>query len=367
MKKPEGLFRWAILLAALSVVLYLCWQMLRPFVAIIAWSVVLVITFHPVQQRLVKYTRRPSLSALLSSLLVVLTILIPVLLITGLIVSEAFTLAETLHGKFQGGFDPKQIPPVRHIMEWLIQHAHWDPARVEESIRQHASQLVQGAAQSLLTVAGNVSSLVVSFVFTVFTMFYLFRDGVKIMSQIPDLLPLERSQSESVITRIRDVIDGSIYGVLVIAVIQGGLGGLIFGVLGIPSPVLWGLVMAVASLIPLLGAASVWVPGALYLLLTGQGSKALIVAAFGGLVISSVDNFLRPKLVGEKVRLSELVMFFSVLGGLEVFGMLGIVVGPVVYAVAGSLLDVLRHPETEAESAPAAVSTGAASPRSYLL
>lgn len=158
---------------------------------------------------------------------------------------------------------------MRQIMEWLTQHVHWDPARMEESIRQHANELVQMTAQSLLTIAGSISSLIASFVFTVFTMFYLFRDGGKIMSQMPDLLPLERSQSESVIMRIRDVIDGSIYGVLAIAVIQGGLGGLIFWVLGIPSPVLWGLVMAVASLVPLFGAASVWVPGALYLLLTG--------------------------------------------------------------------------------------------------
>jgi predicted PurR-regulated permease PerM len=165
--------------------------------------------------------------------------------------------------------------------------------------------------------------------------------------KIPDLLPLERSQSEGLLRRVRDVIDGSIYGVLVVALIQGGLGGLTFWILGIPSPVLWGLVMAVASMIPLLGTASVWVPGALYLLLTGSWGKAIILAAFGGLVISSIDNFLRPKLVGDRIRLSELVMFFSVLGGLQLFGVLGIVVGPVIFAIAGSLSDTLRGVEAD--------------------
>ena len=175
------------------------------------------------------------------------------------------------------------------------------------------------------------------------------------VAHIPDLLPLERSESEALIKRIRDVIDGSIYGVLVIALIQGGLGGLMFWFLAIPSPVMWGLVMAVASLIPLFGTASVWIPGAGYLLLTGNWGKAIILAAFGAVVISSVDNFLRPKLVGDRVKLNELVMFFSVLGGLDVFGVLGIVAGPVVFAIAGTLLDTLRQVETvrdEAKQAP---------------
>jgi predicted PurR-regulated permease PerM len=99
-------------------------------------------------------------------------------------------------------------------------------------------------------------------------------------------------------------------------------------------------------MIPLLGTVSIWVPGALYLLLTGSWGKAMILATFGGLVISSVDNFLRPKLVGDRVRLSELVMFFSVLGGLQLFGVLGLVVGPVIFAIAGSLFETLRHAET---------------------
>jgi predicted PurR-regulated permease PerM len=352
MKQPNSLLKWATLLAATGVVLYLCWQILRPFLDIITWSVVLAITFHPVHQRLVRRIAHPSLSAFISTMLVVLTILVPLVFLTGLIINEFLSLKDTLVSKFQEGFDLSRIPVVREAMEWLYQHFRVDSAKLADSIKQYAAELARRAAAYSFTFAGNVTSLIVSFVFTVFTMFYLFRDGNKIVAKIPDLLPLQRSQSERLILRIRDVIDGSIYGVLVIALIQGALMGVIFGLLNIPSPVLWGTVTAFTSLIPLVGAAGVWVPGTLYLLLTGEWGKALILAAFGGLVISSVDNFLRPKLVGGRVRLEELVMFFSVLGGLEVFGVLGIVAGPVVFAIAGSLFDTLRYAEWITDSPP---------------
>jgi len=355
MKLPKSLLKWTILLAATTIVIVLCWLMLRPFMDVIAWSVILVITFYPVHQHLATRTGRPSLSALLSCLLVVLTILIPVLVVSAVVVSEFLSLRDSLLSKFNDGFDLNGVEPVRVVMDWVSRFLKLDLTKVGEWIRQHASDLAQTAGRYSLTFAGNVSSLIVSFCFTVFTMFFLFRDGAHMVANIPDFLPLERSESEALIKRIRDVIDGSIYGVLVIALIQGGLGGLMFWFLTIPSSVMWGLVMAVASLIPLFGTASVWIPGAGYLLLTGDWGKAIILAAFGAVVISSVDNFLRPKLVGDRVKLNELVMFFSVLGGLDVFGVLGIVAGPVVFAIAGTLLDTLRRVETvrdEAKQAP---------------
>jgi predicted PurR-regulated permease PerM len=160
---------------------------------------------------------------------------------------------------------------------------------------------------------------------------------------MPEMLPLERSQSEEIFTRTRDVIDASLYGVLVIAMIQGALGGLAFWVLGLPSAIVWAVVMIFLSMIPMAGAFIVWVPAAIYLAATGHWVKALILVAWGVLVIGTIDNFLRPKLVGEKTRLHELFIFFSVLGGLKVFGVLGIVLGPVVLAITLALLDVFRQ------------------------
>lgn len=133
------------------------------------------------------------------------------------------------------------------------------------------------------------------------------------------------------------------HGVLSIAAIQGALGGAAFWVLGLASPLLWGVVMFFMSMIPMAGAFLVWVPAAIYLLVTGHWVKALILTLWGGLVIGTIDNFLRPRLVGQKTRLHELVVLFSVLGGLKVFGVLGLVVGPVVVAITLALIDVLRQ------------------------
>ncbi len=139
------------------------------------------------------------------------------------------------------------------------------------------------------------------------------------------------------------MIYASVYGVFVIAVLQGLLCALMFWMLGIPSAVLWGVVTVLTSVLPLVGSAAVWVPGTIYLLATGRWPQAIVLAVWGAVVIGSVDNFLRPKLVGGQVGLSELVMFFSLLGGMQLFGLLGIVLGPVLFAIAGSIFTALSE------------------------
>jgi hypothetical protein len=158
-----------------------------------------------------------------------------------------------------------------------------------------------------------------------------------------DVLPLEWEQSQAIFVRTHEVISASVQGVVVIAAIQGILGGLAFWALGLPSPLMWGAVMVVLSMIPVVGSTIVWVPTALYLALTGHWIKATLLVAWGAGVIGMLDNILRPRLVGGRTRLHELIVFFSVLGGLQVFGILGLVVGPVVVAITLALLDVFRR------------------------
>jgi len=198
-------------------------------------------------------------------------------------------------------------------------------------------------AQSTVGLVGGALGAVVQIFFIIFTMYYLFRDGAQIVRVLPAVLPLETAQSEEIFTRTKEVIGASVYGVLVIAAIQGALGGLAFFLLGLPSPLVWGVVMAFFSLIPMAGSFVVWVPAAIYLAATQQWWKAGFLVFWGAIVIGMVDNFLRPKLVGEKTRLHELFVFFSVLGGLQVFGVLGLVLGPVVLAITLALFDVVRH------------------------
>jgi predicted PurR-regulated permease PerM len=224
---------------------------------------------------------------------------------------------------------------------WLNGRLGFDAGELVTWVRQHANELTAVVAQYTVDVATSVTGAVMSFIFIIFAMFLLFRDGDRIVAKIPDLLPFERARSEALLLRIRDVIHGGVYGVVVIALIQGALCGGMFWALGIPSAALWGMVTVLTSVLPLVGAAAVWVPGTLYLAVTGEWTRAIVLLVWGTVVISGVDNFLRPRLVGGRVGLNELVMFFALLGGLQVFGVLGIVLGPVLFAIAASIVDVL--------------------------
>jgi predicted PurR-regulated permease PerM len=339
---PQRALRWAFFLGTVGIMLYLCGAILRPFLNVIAWSSVISIAFYPVYQRILMRTQRPSLSALVCSVAVVVTILIPLVIVAVIAVNQLLALKDYVERTFQGGVDLRAFESLRQAWEWLIRRVGLDPGQIADTLSRQVSEIGRIAAGHSLGFLTNVTGAIVSFVFTIFAMFFLLRDGSRMVGRIPDFLPFERARSETVLVRIRQVIYASIYGVLVIAAIQGILIGLSFAILGIPSAALWGVVTGLTSVIPMLGAGAVWVPGSLYLLVTGHWVKALLLVAWGGGVISSVDNFLRPRLVAGRVGLSELIMFFAVLGGLRVFGLLGIIMGPIVFAVAASLLELLR-------------------------
>ena len=339
----ERALKWTIFLGATALVVYLCLVILGPFVNVLAWSSVLAIAFSPVHRRLVEKTGRASLSALICSALVVVAIVIPLLFMIGVAVNQFLALRYYLEQTTTDGGTIPVLEPFRRALDWLSVRFGLDTAAVLVWMEQHANELARLTAEYSLAIAANVTSVVVSFIFTMFAMFLLFRDGDRIVAAIEDVLPFERARSEAMLVHIRDVINGSVYGVVVIALLQGVLCGLMFWILGIPSGALWGMVTVITSVLPLVGAAAVWVPGTLYLVFTGDWAKAIVLAVWGTVVISGVDNFLRPKLVGGRVGLNELVMFFALLGGLRVFGVLGIVLGPLVFAIAASILEVLRE------------------------
>lgn len=351
MREQKIQARWLALLVATAIALYLCWLMVQPFVNVLAWAAVLVIVFYPVHRRLVAWSHRPATSALLSSLMVIFTILVPLTLITLAVVNELSNAVNAVHGNLSSLLDPQNSILGRAI-GWFGQYINIEELRSGEFLRERLKAMGGTIAGSALGFFGGLVGGVVQIFFVIFTMYYLFRDGERFVRALPDTLPLRREQSERIFERTRDVISASLYGVLVIAVIQGALGGLAFWTLGLPSAIVWAVVMTFLSMIPMAGSFVVWVPAAIYLALTGHWGKALLLVIWGALVIGTVDNFLRPKLVGERTKLHELFIFFAVLGGLQVFGVVGIVLGPVVLAITLALLDVFRHTQQSAEESP---------------
>ena len=198
-----------------------------------------------------------------------------------------------------------------------------------------------------LGLVGNVLGGIVRAFFVVFTMYYLFRDGDKVVHALPTVLPFSAQQSETLIKRTNEVVSASVFGVVAIAMLQGALAGLAFWLLGVPSPVLWGVVLAFVCMIPIAGSFFVWLPASIYLIISGHWTKAILLIAWGTLVISTVDNFLRPKLIMNQTKLHELFVFFSVLGGMKVFGLLGIVMGPLVLAISLGLLETFKSNSEE--------------------
>jgi len=335
------------LIAVLLIALYVCWLMFQPFFNVLMWAGVLCVVFYPMHRRIRARTGKPSLAAALSTLLVVLLILLPVTAVTVAVVRELSGAAAT----FQSTDHTWTAPPgVARALDLLGRYVDIDRDTARKFIGDRMQTWGAMLASSTLVVVGGAVGAVVQTLLVVFTLFYFFRDGERIRQAAYQMVPLQRVQWQDIIARTRDVIAATVYGVLAISAIQGVLGTFIFWTLGLPSPLLWGVVMFFLSMIPMAGAFLVWVPAAIYLALIGAYVKAGILVAWGVLVIGSIDNVLSPRLVGRRARLHELLIFFGVLGGLQVFGVLGLVLGPVVVAMTLALIEMARqvgHPPSE--------------------
>jgi predicted PurR-regulated permease PerM len=338
------MMKWSVFIAAAGVVLLLCVLILRPFFGVLAWSTVLATTCYPIHQRLVRTTGRPGLSAFITSALMVLAVLVPLVFIGGIAVNQLMTLADSVR---EALLHPDGVSRrITAALAPLTQRMGLDPQPIVAWVNEHASEWIAGAGQYTVSAAAGVGGALLSFALTAFGTFLMLRHGDRLVATIPDLLPFEAARSEMLLFRIRDVVYASVNGIVTIATIQGVLCGGMFGLLGIPAAALWGLVTVFASLLPFVGTAGVWVPGTLYLLMTGAWPKAVVLAVWGAAVVSSVDNFLRPRLVAGRVRLSGVAMFVAMLGGLQAFGVLGIILGPVIFATAAAIFDVLRETQT---------------------
>lgn len=327
----------------LALALYLCWLILQPFVNVILWAAVLAVVFYPMHRRIRERVGGPSLAAAISTLLVVVLILLPATFITVAVVREVIGAADNVQAGLQRLSGATTIPGLGWVVERARNYVDIDPVAAQQFLSERLKTWGAALAASTLGVVGGAVGAIVQMVLTVFTLFYMLRDGDRIRHAVYDVLPLKRIQMHDITARTREVIAATIYGVLVIAAIQGTLGTIIFSILGLPSPLLWGVVMFFLSMIPMAGAFLVWVPAAIYLAVTGSYIQALVLVAWGVLVIGTIDNVLSPRLVGRRARLHELLIFFGVLGGIEVFGVLGLVLGPVLVAVTLALLEMMRQ------------------------
>lgn len=320
------------LLAVTVLALWASYQIARPLLPALAWAVALAVVADPVYCRLAA-RMRPAFAAGLAVALVALVIVGPTVFVMQRLIEQVSSLSATI-GAGPAGIEWIDAVRANRYLGPLI-------AFVEAQIS--IDVLLQRSAEALAT-AGTTLVLaslwaVLQIVIALFVLFYLFRDRGRVLNWIRSLLPLSRRETDEIMRRVSDTVYAAIYGQVAVSIVQGALGGVIFAVLGLPAPVLWGVVMFVLAVIPVLGAFVVWAPVAVYLAGTGQMGKAVILTAFGTFVIGLIDNLLYPILVGERLRLHTVPVFFAVVGGIFVFGPSGIVLGPVVLAITLVLLD----------------------------
>ncbi|MEO5565246.1 MAG: AI-2E family transporter [Luteimonas sp.] len=325
----------ALVLMALTVAgFYLCYRMAVPFVPALAWALALALLLVPVQRWLEGKLRSRGLAAGVLVLLAGLVVVFPAMLIGDRMIAEASGGADTIAAAVDSGVwrqDLKSYPMLVPAANWIERQFDL-PDTVNAVTSWLTSAVGSLARESMLQVIGMI--------LTLYLMFYFLRDRRAILASIEALSPLSRPDTARMFSDIDDTVHATVYGTLIVAMVQGTLGGLMFWWLGLPAPLLWGVVMGLLAVVPVLGAFIVWIPAALFLLLDGSGGKALILTLWGSIVVGGIDNVLYPMLVGRRLKMHTLMAFVSIVGGLIVFGSAGLILGPVTFAITRRLLEI---------------------------
>jgi predicted PurR-regulated permease PerM len=326
----------ALLLLLVAVSLALGWILL-PFFGVLLWGSIIALLFAPVYRWLLpRLNRRRTPAALLTLLLVLVIVILPLALVTAALAREAALLYQRLQtGEvnpllyFQGVFIA--------LPDWMTALLdHFGLADFDTLQRRLVAALAQGSqflATQALSIGQNTFELVAGLFITLYLAFFLIRDGESVTRAVRQAIPLAPAHQQELQNKFTAVIRATVKGNLLVAAIQGALGGLAFWYLGVSAALLWAVLMAFLSLLPAVGAALVWLPVAIYLFITGAIWQSIALIAWGMLVIGLIDNVLRPLLVGKDTRMPDYVAMITTLGGMAVFGVNGFVVGPTIAAM----------------------------------
>ncbi|MCW1930411.1 MAG: AI-2E family transporter [Candidatus Kerfeldbacteria bacterium] len=336
-------FQTVVFFGLLIIMIGLFLWIIRPYIYPLFWATVFAIVFAPVYKKILSRTKQKSLSAGLTVLIIVLLVIIPLLAVLGLVVQQTITAYSTIT-------NPQNIANIQHTITDILEL----PTVQEIAIRFDLYNKLESVMQSIastgiqwLTVGSlNTVTAIVQFVIMLYSLYYLLKDGEHWLKRFWHLIPLGEENEKILTERFISTTKATLKGSILIGIGQGLTGGIVFALIGIPAAAFWGLIMIIAAMIPAVGTAFVWVPTALYLFATQQWAPALILSA-AGLAMGTFDNVIRPSLVGKDVQMHPVVILFSTLGGIGVFGISGVVIGPI---IAGFLISVLSMYEQRYEA-----------------
>ncbi|MBI3279265.1 MAG: AI-2E family transporter [Acidobacteria bacterium] len=325
------------LLVATVAALGLCYWILQPFLPAVAWALTLAIIGHPIHLWFERRIANRDFAAGLAVAVVTIALVLPAVFVGHELVTQAVEGYGKVQAQLESGEwqrSASQAPVIGRAVEFVA-------SRVD--LRDSAQTLAQGVSSRLGTWVKSWIWGIVLLLVTIFTLFFFFRDRARTLRVLKSVVPLSPREADQVFKRVEDTIKATVYGTIGVAALQGSLVAMMFWILGLPAPVVWGVVMTVLATVPNLGTFIVWAPAALVLGLHGSWTKALILTGWGLGPVALIDNLVYPYIVGQRMRMHTLAVFFSVLGGLMAFGASGLILGPVVFALTVALVDIWRR------------------------
>lgn len=351
----------AFFFALLLAILYGVFLILSPFLKALTWAAILAILFYPLYLWLLGILRgRETPAALIIIVAMTLLFVLPGIRLAGFLSTEAVQLVKALGSLLneEGVELWKQEPWVQSLMGWwemlTPQLAQFEFKFDWKQMLLQGAQFSSGVVVSQATgVAQNVFLFIANFIIVLFCLFFFLRDGAEFFVRLKRLLPMDPEHQNRLLLNITDAVTAVVHGCLVVAIIQGILAGMAYWLLGVPYAVVWGVVTGFAALLPVGGTTIVSIPASIYLFLQGETVRAVILLIWCIGAVGTVDNVLKPLFIGSRLKLPMLLLFFGILGGLAVFGALGLILGPVLFALLAALLDVYSREYGRSEVPPA--------------
>ena len=336
MKTNYNTYFFFALLIGLAV---LAFFMMRDFLIPFLMALILVHLFNPVYRKILQKTGQKKLSSILTCLLVAFIIIIPVLILLVLTINEVQAAIASLTG------NSNWFEKIVFSLDKLASVAFFKSLGFEKIANQDSVlAFLKNFSQSFLFILQSAYAGILRLLFATFIMFfslfYMFIDGNVFLKRIIRLIPLQAKYEKSLLRNLNSMIRATIKGTLVMAVLQGLIGSLVFWATGVSSPLFFGILMAIFSVIPPVGSGLVWLPVAIIMIVSGHVAAGISIVAMGILVIGTMDNFLRARLVGNDTQMHPLLILFSTLGGIAYFGIAGFIIGPIIASILVALLDI---------------------------
>ncbi len=349
------IFFSVLLLAILLIAFYIT----KPFLPALLTGAIIAYLSYPLYQKTLSYIKNKNVASFIVAIFIVILLTIPFVIVIGLVSKEAYYTYTTLNQQNLG----------TNFLKMVCKNENWLACKAtnlfigflpEKDIDYYLQVTIKKITEFILENVSRflalVPSIFLNFFVMIFAVYYLLKDGETVARRIKNILPLKESHKQHVLKKFHDIISAVFYVNISIAILQGILGGLGFLILGISSPILWGFVMMLFALIPYFGTAIVWLPAALNLIFIGYLQndssftvRGIFLIIYGTLVISSIDNILKPRLIGTSANVHPILVLLGVLGGLRLFGFIGLVIGPVMLALMMTLIEIYEEEKAELE------------------